>query len=625
MGEILMHPIDGAGSDAATVNGHTVESNVPADAKFTDTTYSVATSSADGLMSAADKSKLDDIGAGSNVKSVNGKTGAVSLSKADVGLGNVDNTSDADKPISTAVQEALDGKANNSVATSSSSGLMSAADKAKLDGIGAGSNVKSVNGKTGAVTLAKSDVGLGSVANLDQSKAIKSITRSGTTFIATALDGTRTTFTQQDDNTTYDLASKSSNGLMSAADKNAVDREFFRMLPKGGTEIPNGENLNSISYLEVGNYYQSETVNTTNMKNIPIKSAFMMYVLSPLSEEYDDECDLTWVRRLRIFVEYTGSFIYTQNVHSGNTAGVFTYGPWVKMTNSNDLGAVSKIINDHIANKSNPHDVTKAQVGLGSVANLDQSKAIKSITRSGTTFTATALDGTTTTFTQQDNNTTYDIATSSTDGLMSKSDKAKLDGVAAGADVSPIKTVKVNGIALTPDSNKAVNVTYPVFAGATASENGTTGLVPEPTIEDADKYLCGDGTWKIVSGGTSDSPHEIPIEKFTSVTDGSITVYRIGHLLHIVAGPLSVNWNESPDIPIFKIKDIDGFHFTSSVSTWVAVNSHLIPNIFGIALASSEIGDYLTIVLIGNPGVSQTNILFSMTVPLLDAEGGDVV
>lgn len=65
----------------------------------------------------------------------------------------------------------------------------------------------------------------------------------------------------------------------------------------------------------------------------------------------------------------------------------------------------------HIENKSNPHKVTKAQVGLGSVANYDQSKAIKSITRSGTTFTATALDGTTTTFTQQDSNTTYSAIT----------------------------------------------------------------------------------------------------------------------------------------------------------------------------------------------------------------------
>jgi len=33
------------------------------------------------------------------------------LSKEDVGLGNVDNTSDIDKPISTATQQALDNKA----------------------------------------------------------------------------------------------------------------------------------------------------------------------------------------------------------------------------------------------------------------------------------------------------------------------------------------------------------------------------------------------------------------------------------------------------------------------------------------------------------------------------------
>ena len=164
----------------------------------------------------------------------------------------------------------------------------------------------------------------------------------------------------------------------------------------------------------------------------------MMYVLAPLSSVYDNESTARYVYRLRIFVEYTGNKIFVQSVSSGSTPGSFSYGPWVKMTNSNDLGAVSKIINDHIANKSNPHSVTKAQVGLGSVANLDQSKAIKSITRSGTTFTATALDGTKTTFTQQDTNTTYGVATSSADGLMSKTDKAKLTltrGTELAADV----------------------------------------------------------------------------------------------------------------------------------------------------------------------------------------------
>lgn len=46
-----------------------------------------------------------------DVSSVNGQTGDVVLTKASIGLGNVDNTSDADKPISVATQAAL----NNTV------------------------------------------------------------------------------------------------------------------------------------------------------------------------------------------------------------------------------------------------------------------------------------------------------------------------------------------------------------------------------------------------------------------------------------------------------------------------------------------------------------------------------
>ncbi len=44
----------------------------------------------------------------SEVTSVNTETGVVVLDKADIGLGNVDNTSDADKPISDDTQDALD-------------------------------------------------------------------------------------------------------------------------------------------------------------------------------------------------------------------------------------------------------------------------------------------------------------------------------------------------------------------------------------------------------------------------------------------------------------------------------------------------------------------------------------
>lgn len=46
------------------------------------------------------------------VTSVNGRTGVVVLDQTDVGLDQVDNTSDADKPVSTAQQAALDLKAD---------------------------------------------------------------------------------------------------------------------------------------------------------------------------------------------------------------------------------------------------------------------------------------------------------------------------------------------------------------------------------------------------------------------------------------------------------------------------------------------------------------------------------
>jgi len=51
-------------------------------------------------------------GGGGAVDSVNGQTGVVVLTKSNIGLGNVDNTSDLNKPVSTATQTAVDAKAN---------------------------------------------------------------------------------------------------------------------------------------------------------------------------------------------------------------------------------------------------------------------------------------------------------------------------------------------------------------------------------------------------------------------------------------------------------------------------------------------------------------------------------
>jgi hypothetical protein len=81
-------------------------------------------------------------------------------------------------------------------------------------------------------------------------------------------------------------------------------------------------------------------------------------------------------------------------------------------------------------------------------------------------------------------------ATQSTHGLMSTSDKIKLDGIT-------LLGVNLNSNALTPDANGYVNI--PVMTGATSNANGSVGLVPAPTSADVDKFLAGDGTYK--SGG----------------------------------------------------------------------------------------------------------------------------
>lgn len=65
------------------------------------------------------------------VTSVASKTGAVTLVKGDVGLGNVDNTSDANKPISTATQTAINGL-DTRVTTLESAGIVTLTDGASI-------------------------------------------------------------------------------------------------------------------------------------------------------------------------------------------------------------------------------------------------------------------------------------------------------------------------------------------------------------------------------------------------------------------------------------------------------------------------------------------------------------
>ena len=92
-------------------------------------TPAAATQSTPGYMSAADKAKLDGIEAGANKTVVDAALDATSTNP-------VQNK---------AVKTALDGKAGTAVATASANGLMSAMDKAKLNGVEAGANKTTVD------------------------------------------------------------------------------------------------------------------------------------------------------------------------------------------------------------------------------------------------------------------------------------------------------------------------------------------------------------------------------------------------------------------------------------------------------------------------------------------------
>lgn len=118
--------------------------------------------------------------------------------------------------------------------------------------------------------------------------------------------------------------------------------------------------------------------------------------------------------------------------------------------------SVTSTINSHTGNKSNPHGVTKSQIGLGNVENKSGATIRSEMTKDEV---VKALGYTPP---EKDTNTTYNPATTSTNGLMSAADKKKLDGIAEGANkyVHPAYTAKASGL-------------YKVTVDATGHVSGT--------------------------------------------------------------------------------------------------------------------------------------------------------
>lgn len=425
----------------------------------------------------------------SAVQSVNGKSGsAITLVKADVGLGNADNTSDANKPISTATQTALNGKANNSLVITANDGLIGGGDLTGPLSIGldtesidsldkADSAVQSVNGKSGnAIALVKADVGLGNVDNTsDLAKPVSTLQAAS---IATKFNNPTGTTSQY------------LRGDGSAA--------AFPAIPAGtvtnvGMTVPTGLSV------------AGSPVTSSGIMAITYTTGYQGYTT-------DEANKLGGIA--------AGAQVNTVNSVNTKTGSV--------VLSAADVGAATAAQGALASTAVQPAGLTKSAVGLGNVDNTsDLAKPIS-------TATQTALNGKASTA----------AVTTTVNGLMIAADKVKLNGIAAGAQVNAVTSVAtrtgavvltkadvglgnvdntsdlakpistatqtalnaksgtavatttVNGLMSAADKVKSDSLAYLAFKDSVAvSDIDATGVPSDST------YLRGDGSWAPAGGG----------------------------------------------------------------------------------------------------------------------------
>lgn len=176
---------------------------------------------------------------------------------------------------------------------------------------------------------------------------------------------------------------------------------------------------------------------------------------------------------------------------------------------TSDIDAVQTNLETHINNKSNPHKVTKDQVGLGNVDNTsDANKPISNATQTALNGKFSATDGNA--LKQRVDNIPELVATditvdSDNDSVNISLDKTSIvDGTLSGTTINiNSATASKAGILVPTDKSKIDKII--------TNGNGT-------------KYLSDNGTYKEVSGGSSSS--DINIIKLQDIRDIISIVYH---------------------------------------------------------------------------------------------------
>lgn len=207
---------------------------------------------------------------------------------------------------------------------------------------------------------------------------------------------------------------------------------------------------------------------------------------------------------------------HTINAATTSQAGVMSSADKTKLNGlkdqagiTSDIDAVQTNLETHINNKSNPHEVTKVQVGLGNVDNTsDANKPISNATQNALNSKFNASDGNA--LKQRVDNIPELIATditvdSDNDSVNISLDKTSIvDGTLSGTTINiNSATASKAGILVPTDKSKIDKII--------TNGNGT-------------KYLSDNGTYKEVSGGSSSS--DINIIELQDIRDIISIVYH---------------------------------------------------------------------------------------------------
>lgn len=211
---------------------------------------------------------------------------------------------------------------------------------------------------------------------------------------------------------------------------------------------------------------------------------------------------------------------HTINAATTSQAGVMSSADKTKLNGlkdqagiTSDINAVQTNLETHINNKSNPHEVTKDQVGLGNVDNTsDANKPISNATQTALNGKFSATDGNA--LKQRVDNIPELVATditvdSDNDSVNISLDKTSIvDGTLSGTTINiNSATASKAGILVPTDKSKIDKII--------TNGNGT-------------KYLSDNGTYKEVQGGSAD------IESLKQYVNDSISSARsVGYMMQL--------------------------------------------------------------------------------------------